>query len=98
MQEVQWPRRDDVCALISELINVTKNIDNSTQRQVGPGMIQQLQTQCKECDGNGVVFVKCDLCQCCNGTGAMRYTAIVEATVQPGMPIGQVLGVIFQVC
>jgi len=36
-------------------------------RQLGPGMIQQMQTQCDVCNGKGNILNPKDVCQVCNG-------------------------------
>merc|ERR1712005_5508 len=36
-------------------------------RQIGPGMVQQMQVACDECSGEGEVMDKADRCSACKG-------------------------------
>ena len=38
-----------------------------THRQIGPGMMQQFQSQCKECGGTGDYIREKDRCKKCKG-------------------------------
>ena len=35
--------------------------------QIGPGMIQQMQTKCSTCNGEGIIINNSDKCKVCNG-------------------------------
>lgn len=50
-----------------------------TLRQLGPGMIQQLQTQCPVCYGEGQVIDKKDQCKACQGTGTHSSFSLLRA-------------------
>jgi RecJ-like exonuclease len=41
--------------------------ERSITRQIGPGMIQQLQQMCPECQGQGEVINEKDRCKTCQG-------------------------------
>ncbi|KAI6189991.1 DnaJ subfamily A member 2 [Aphelenchoides bicaudatus] len=54
-------------------------------RQVGPGMIQQMQTQCETCSGQGQVIDEKNKCQKCNGRRTVQEQKILEVVIAPGM-------------
>jgi DnaJ family protein A protein 2 len=57
-------------------------------RQVGPGMIQQMQMQCDECDGKGE---SCDprfICKTCRGGKVKDEKTTLEVHVNKGMKTG----------
>lgn len=53
--------------------------------QLGPGMLQQLQTQCKDCKGQGERIDPRDRCKYCNGRKTVRDRKILEVHVDQGM-------------
>merc|ERR1712059_53045 len=58
-------------------------------RQIGPGMVQQIQQPCKKCDRRGEVIPDADRCRKCNGNKVVKDKKILECEVQPGMKDGQ---------
>jgi len=58
-------------------------------RQIGPGMVQQIQTPCRKCDRRGEVIPDADRCRKCNGNKVVKDKKILECEVQPGMKDGQ---------
>lgn len=60
-----------------------------TLRQLGPGMIQQLQTHCPSCQGEGQVLDKKDQCKTCQGRKLVQEKKILEVHIDKGMKHGQ---------
>jgi len=58
-------------------------------RQMGPGMIQQIQTTCSECSGTGETIRDSDKCSKCHGKKVVSEKKILEVYVEPGMESGQ---------
>lgn len=58
-------------------------------RQLGPGMVQQLQSVCNDCHGEGEVIREKDKCGDCNGKKVCSETKILEVHVDKGMRDGQ---------
>ncbi|CAL1528068.1 unnamed protein product [Lymnaea stagnalis] len=58
-------------------------------RQLGPGMVQQLQSICSECHGEGEVIREKDRCAECKGKKVCNETKILEVHVDKGMRDGQ---------
>eukprot|EP00871_Galdieria_phlegrea_P004163 jgi/Galph1/4748/GphlegSOOS_G3320.1 len=58
-------------------------------RQMGPGMIQQIQSSCPECDGTGQTIRESDKCHKCRGKKVVNERKILEVYVEPGMENGQ---------
>ncbi|GFN92322.1 Dnaj subfamily a member, partial [Plakobranchus ocellatus] len=58
-------------------------------RQLGPGMVQQLQSICSDCHGEGEVIREKDRCQECKGKKVCNETKILEVHVDKGMRDGQ---------
>lgn len=58
-------------------------------RQMGPGMIQQIQTTCSECSGTGETIRDSDKCPKCHGKKVFGEKKILEVYVEPGMESGQ---------
>ena len=56
------------------------------QRQVGPGMIQQIMTQCTVCSGRGKVLKMENRCKHCKGEGYAEKTDQVFVQVPSGVP------------
>ncbi|MBN3274296.1 DNJA4 protein, partial [Polyodon spathula] len=54
-------------------------------KQIGPGMIQQIQSMCEECQGQGERFSSKDRCKKCNGLKVERKKKILEVHVDKGM-------------
>lgn len=54
-------------------------------RQIGPGMMQQIQQHCSDCQGNGEVIKESDRCKACKGRKVVPDRKILEVHVDPGM-------------
>lgn len=59
------------------------------RRQIGPGMVQQMQTHCNDCGGKGEVIDKKDRCTGCNGKKTIDEEKVIEVHVDRGMSEGQ---------
>ncbi|KAK2090961.1 mitochondrial protein import protein MAS5 [Saguinus oedipus] len=57
--------------------------------QIGPGMIQQIQSVCMECQGHGERISPKDRCKSCNGRKIVREKKILEVHIDKGMKDGQ---------
>jgi len=60
-----------------------------TIRQIGPGMVQQMQSVCPECRGSGQMISEKDKCQQCRGNKVIQEKKILEVHVEKGMSHGQ---------
>ncbi|XP_019935083.1 dnaJ homolog subfamily A member 4 [Paralichthys olivaceus] len=58
-------------------------------QQIGPGMIQQIQSMCSDCQGQGEKFNSKDRCKNCNGQKVERKKKILEVHIDKGMKDGQ---------
>jgi DnaJ family protein A protein 2 len=58
-------------------------------RQLGPGMIQQMQMQCDTCDGQGTVIPPGARCSNCDGNKTVKVKKTLEVHVEKGMRHGQ---------
>ncbi|KAJ8391566.1 hypothetical protein AAFF_G00087070 [Aldrovandia affinis] len=58
-------------------------------QQIGPGMIQQIQSMCSDCQGQGERFSAKDRCKVCNGHKVERKKKILEVHIDKGMKDGQ---------
>ncbi|XP_057978800.1 dnaJ protein homolog 2-like [Malania oleifera] len=58
-------------------------------RQIGPGMIQQMQHVCPECRGSGEVISERDRCPQCKGNKVTQEKKVLEVHVDKGMQHGQ---------
>ncbi|XP_064094035.1 dnaJ homolog subfamily A member 2-like isoform X1 [Macrobrachium nipponense] len=56
-----------------------------TVTQLGPGMVQQMQSRCPDCYGEGEVINERDRCQSCLGRKVTQQTKILEVHVDKGM-------------
>lgn len=54
-------------------------------QQIGPGMIQQMQTRCMACKGSGSVIPDADRCQTCKGKKVTKEKKTLEVFVEKGM-------------
>lgn len=52
--------------------------------RMGP-MIQQYQSSCEECQGQGKYFKERDSCKACQGKGTSKERKILEVQIKPGM-------------
>ncbi|KAI4532154.1 hypothetical protein MG293_017419 [Ovis ammon polii] len=57
--------------------------------QIGPGMVQQIQSVCMECQGHGERISPKDRCKSCNGRKVVREKKILEVHIDKGMKDGQ---------
>ncbi|PIN07056.1 Molecular chaperone (DnaJ superfamily) [Handroanthus impetiginosus] len=60
-----------------------------TIRQLGPGMIQQMQHACNECKGTGETISDKDRCTQCKGEKVVQEKKVLEVHVEKGMQNGQ---------
>ena len=58
-------------------------------RQLGPGMIQQMQTYCADCNGEGSVIAEKDKCGECKGARTNKEKKTLEVHVDRGMKNGE---------
>lgn len=58
-------------------------------RQIGPGMVQQMQHACPECKGQGEVISERDRCAQCKGDKVMQEKKVLEVRLDKGMQHGQ---------
>ncbi|OCU01547.1 dnaJ heat shock protein family (Hsp40) member A4 L homeolog isoform X1 [Xenopus laevis] len=57
--------------------------------QIGPGMVQQIQSMCSDCRGEGERINPKDRCKQCSGNKVTREKKILEIHVDKGMKDGQ---------
>ncbi|XP_054781039.1 chaperone protein dnaJ A6-like [Prosopis cineraria] len=60
-----------------------------TRRQIGLGMIQQMQHVCPDCRGTGEVISERDKCPPCKGNKVTQEKKVLEVHVEKGMQQGQ---------
>lgn len=58
------------------------------RRQLGPGMVQQLQQVCDECGGTGEVIDEKDRCRTCGGKKTVPVQRVLEVPVDRGASWG----------
>ena len=58
-------------------------------QQIGPGMMQQIQSMCGECQGSGERIDPKLRCKQCNGRKVNRERKILEVVIDKGMQDGQ---------
>jgi len=58
-------------------------------RQVGPGMVQQMQSACSTCNQTGKIMNEKDKCKSCNGKKTYKDRKILEVNIEKGMKHGQ---------
>lgn len=58
-------------------------------RQLAPGMVQQMQSVCADCNGEGEVINEKDRCKKCEGKKVIKEVKILEVHVDKGMKHGQ---------
>lgn len=58
-------------------------------RQIGPGMVQQIQQPCRECNQTGEKIKEKDKCKKCNGKKVVRERKVLECDIDKGMKDGQ---------
>lgn len=57
--------------------------------QVGPGIMQRLESKCNECSGQGQTIPDKDKCRNCDGKKITREKKIIEVHIDKGMEDGQ---------
>lgn len=57
--------------------------------RIAPGMVQQIQSVCRECSGQGECISERDRCKTCHGKKVTRERKILEVHVDKGMKDGQ---------
>uniref|UniRef100_A0A7S0T5D9 Uncharacterized protein n=1 Tax=Erythrolobus madagascarensis TaxID=708628 RepID=A0A7S0T5D9_9RHOD len=58
-------------------------------RQVGPGMVQQVQSVCSSCQGAGEIIPESARCTNCKGQKVVKERKVLEVFIDPGMQDGQ---------
>ncbi|KAF9293179.1 hypothetical protein BGZ74_011826 [Mortierella antarctica] len=58
-------------------------------RQVGPGMMQQMQVTCPSCDGEGTTMREKDRCKKCKGAKVVNEKKVMEIFIEKGMRNGE---------
>jgi DnaJ family protein A protein 2 len=56
-------------------------------RQIGPGMVQQMQVACQDCSGSGEVIK--DKCKKCKGRKVTSEKKVLDIFIEKGMVDGQ---------
>lgn len=56
---------------------------------LGPGMIQQMQARCSNCQGSGKAVPDSDICKKCSGDGLIKERKEFEVMIERGMKDGQ---------
>jgi len=58
-------------------------------KQLGPGMIQQMQAVCSDCSGKGTRIKEEDKCEQCKGKQVIKDKKVLEVHIEKGMRDGQ---------
>ncbi|XP_065183973.1 dnaJ homolog subfamily A member 1-like [Sycon ciliatum] len=58
-------------------------------QQIGPGMVQQMQSRCRACNATGETIREKDKCKTCNGKKVTQERKILEVHIDKGMKDGQ---------
>ncbi|TMW58360.1 hypothetical protein Poli38472_009919 [Pythium oligandrum] len=58
-------------------------------RQIGPGMVQQMQSVCPDCRGQGKTIREADRCKGCKGKKVTKERKVLEVHIEKGMRHGQ---------
>ncbi|PAV65500.1 hypothetical protein WR25_04132 [Diploscapter pachys] len=58
-------------------------------QQIGPGMLQQMQTRCDACKGDGCRVPEDEQCKLCKGERCEQVQKIIEVNVHPGARHGE---------
>ncbi|GAB6021390.1 hypothetical protein CHUAL_003997 [Chamberlinius hualienensis] len=61
----------------------------ATLHQIAPGMVQQTQSHCPECQGEGEVINERERCKTCLGKKVVNEVKRLEVVVEPGMTPGK---------
>ena len=59
------------------------------RRMIGPGMMQQMQTTCHDCQGEGEIKDRKTLCKVCDGEGSKNIKKEFKFNIQRGMKEGE---------
>lgn len=57
-------------------------------RQIGPGMVQQMQSACNACNGEGKSIDERDKCKGCKGQKVVKDRKVLEVHIEKGMKSG----------
>lgn len=57
-------------------------------RQIGPGMVQQMQSVCSDCRGAGKTIKESDKCKPCKGKKVKKERKVLEVHIEKGMKHG----------
>jgi len=57
-------------------------------RQIGPGMVQQMQSACPACRQTGKIIDEKDKCKSCKGTKVYKDRKVLEVAIEKGMKQG----------
>lgn len=60
-----------------------------SMRQLGPGMVTQVQNACPNCDGTGNTVDEKFACEQCSGKKITSVTKLLEVQVERGMKVGE---------
>jgi DnaJ family protein A protein 2 len=58
-------------------------------RQIGPGMVQQIQSACSTCSSTGKIMNEKDKCKSCDGKKVYKDRKVLEVAIDKGMRNGQ---------
>lgn len=58
-------------------------------RQIGPGMVQQMQSACPTCKQTGKIMNEADKCKVCKGKKTVKDRKVLEVVIEKGMKNGQ---------
>eukprot|EP01118_Nematostelium_gracile_P005159 TRINITY_DN1621_c0_g1_i1.p1 TRINITY_DN1621_c0_g1~~TRINITY_DN1621_c0_g1_i1.p1 ORF type:complete len:410 (-),score=148.08 TRINITY_DN1621_c0_g1_i1:39-1268(-) len=58
-------------------------------KQLGPGMVQQMQTPCGDCNGKGESIKEADKCVNCKGKKVTKEKKVLQVYIDKGMKHGQ---------
>ena len=58
-------------------------------RQIGPGVVQQMQVPCQDCKGQGKFFPAGRTCKECTGSKTKKESKVLELHIEKGMKNGQ---------
>jgi DnaJ family protein A protein 2 len=58
-------------------------------RQIGPGMVQQMQSACSTCRQTGKVMNEADKCKVCKGKKTVKDRKVLEVNIEKGMKHGE---------
>lgn len=58
-------------------------------RQIGPGMVQQMQSTCSKCNGEGKILPERAKCKNCKGNKVVKQKEVIDLHISPGMMNGE---------